>query len=269
MIDCHTHCEHSADCDTPARVMIRRAIELGMQYYAITDHLDRDILYAGEWSDRYREWTQIDIPNHIAEITKIKAEYKDELYLALGIECSYSKAAVADNIAILGSSDEWDIILNSVHTVDGIDCYFPEFFTQDKHDTYTKYLTAIYESVNAPYSYDVIGHIGYACRKAPYQDPIIHYHEFPDLIDAIFNSMIDKDVSLEINSKGIGDGFLPSEELIKRYIELGGENFTFGSDAHRPNRVGEHYGIITDYLKNLGAKYYTVYKKRKAIKLPL
>ena len=45
--DCHSHCEHSHDSNTPARVMLDGAIAKGAGYLALTDHCDRDCQFSG------------------------------------------------------------------------------------------------------------------------------------------------------------------------------------------------------------------------------
>ena len=53
-----------------------------------------------------------------------------------------------------------------------------------------------------------------------------------------------------------------SSAFDKRYKELGGELITIGSDAHRPEDIGFAYDRTEALLKELGYKYYAVYKQR-------
>ena len=43
--DFHSHTNFSADCQTAPEFMIEKAIELGLQYFCITDHMDLDFPY--------------------------------------------------------------------------------------------------------------------------------------------------------------------------------------------------------------------------------
>ena len=45
--DFHNHTDFSADCETPAEKMIEKAIELGLSYLCITDHMDPDMQFPG------------------------------------------------------------------------------------------------------------------------------------------------------------------------------------------------------------------------------
>ena len=60
------------------------------------------------------------------------------------------------------------------------------------------------------------------------------YEDAPDAFDAIFRHVIALGKCIEVNTSGYattGDTFAHSS-LLRRYVELGGENFTFGSDSH-------------------------------------
>lgn len=269
MIECHTHCSHSVDSSTDIRDMIDRAMQLGVKYIAFTDHCDGDYLYNNS-PDKHTK--QINLNSHIAEVLQCQREYKDKIYVALGIELGYTAEAQCDYKKVIDSTDEWDIIVNSIHTVLGIDCYRAEFFSNlSKREAYNKYLIAVLDSVKASYSYDVIAHLGYVIRRAPFADNTMVYGEHKDIIDAILNEIIYKNVSLELNThtKSTEIMFLPSIEIIKRYIELGGKQFTFGTDAHGVDTIGRKYKETASIMKEIGVKYFNVYKKRNIEKIKI
>lgn len=268
MFDCHSHCFHSVDSPTPIDEMIVTAISKGVQYMAFTDHLDRDYLY-GDSIDK--DIKQLDIAYHIADTMRAKIKYADKIEIACGIECGFSKAAEDDYVKLLSGCD-LDIILNSVHSVNGMDCYHSEYFeNKSKRQAYSDYLLAVLDSINAKYSFDVITHIGYVCRKAPFENRDIDYSEFADIIDEILKGIINKNVSLELNShnRGTNTPFLPYLSIVKRYLELGGSEFTFGSDAHRISRVNDKFEIVKDFLLEHNQKYLNIYRKRQKIKIDL
>ena len=57
--------------------------------------------------------------------------------------------------------------------------------------------------------------------------------------------------------------------MLKRYRELGGEILTIGSDAHIPEDLGADFEQTRELLKECGFSYYTVFRKRKPVYLPL
>ena len=56
----------------------------------------------------------------------------------------------------------------------------------------------------------------------------------------------------------------PHEDILKRYLELGGEIITVGSDAHDTGYLGYEFSKVCELLKNMGFQYYTIFKERKA-----
>lgn len=189
--------------------------------------------------------------------------------MGVGIECGYMKEADDVYLNTLAKYDI-DVTINSVHMVEYEDCYFPSFFQKrTKAEAYGAYLKAIRESVDSPYEFDSIGHIGYVVRKSIYDDKSLRYDEFSDIIDDILQSIIAKGKALEVNSRGGDLDFLPTVEILKRYKELGGELLTFGSDAHLKSRIGEKYKLIADVLKGLGYKYLFKYLSHKPIAVKL
>lgn len=267
MVDCHTHSGHSHDTDVDPEDMVLRAIELGAEYYAITDHSDKDYKYI---LPQYGIMGQLDTITHIDEILTLKDKYKDKIYLGLGIEVSYCKDAEADYIAQLGMTDRWDIIVNSVHTVSGHDIYYPAFYNgREKRESYNEYLMAVLNSLDAAYNYDTVAHLGYCTRKSIYSDYSMRYSEFKDIIDTILKKIIDLDKTLEINTHCRGDIFIPDINILQRYRELGGDNVTFGSDAHQVHRVLDKYSQTAEVVSETGFKYYTVYKLRRPYKVKI
>lgn len=263
MIDTHTHTKYSADSVECPDKLIQAAIDKGITYLAITDHVDRDYLFGD-----IRPTRQIDMAVYFPAIMKLKREYSDRITVAIGAEFGYTSLANDMYKKITMDYPDLDIIINSVHTIKGSDAYFPEFFNDiDKVSAYSMYLEAILESINVNYHYDVISHLGYVTRNAPYRDKALYYNEYRDMIDAILRAIIDKGKALEINTRSISHNapFMPSLEIVSRYRELGGELITFGSDAHTYSGVGNGYDVVRDYLISLGYKYLTTYIKHKPI----
>ena len=62
---------------------------------------------------------------------------------------------------------------------------------------------------------------------------------------------------------------MPSQSIIARYRELGGEFITVGSDAHAPARLGLNFSQAEALIKELGFKYITSYQDFKPIQKPI
>lgn len=260
MIDTHTHTRFSDDSNELPERLIETAISKGITYLAITDHVDRDYLFGD-----IRQTSQIDMAEYFPYIKKLQDKYSKDITLGIGAEFGYTKLAIPLYQKI---DDDYslDITINSIHTIQGKDAYFPEFFKDyTKEKAYSLYLDAVLESINVPYQYDVIAHIGYITRNAPYKNKALYYNEYKDIIDTILSSIISKNKALEINTRSVTHNteFMPCREIVERYKELGGELITFASDAHIHNQVGNKYDLVRDFLLSLGYKYICSYIKHK------
>lgn len=263
MIDTHTHTAFSADSTESPDKLILSAIDKGIKYLAITDHVDRDYLYGN-----IRQTRQIVMEEYYPAIIELKEKYKGRIIIGVGAEFGYTKQAIPLYKEITVKYPDLDIIINSVHTIKGDDAYFPEFFTNiDKVSAYKLYLEAILESLSVNYDFDIISHLGYITRNAPYPDKALYYDEFRELIDQILITIISKHKALEINTRSASHNspFMPSKEIIIRYKELGGELISFGSDAHKAVDVGNGYKTVKDFLTSLGYRYITSFIKHKPI----
>lgn len=267
MIDTHTHCIHSHDSKEQPRDMIEYAIARGLEYLAITDHFDGELTLLPEFGNI----PQIDLARHFEELIALKEEYKDAIEIGVGIECGYMKEANSIYLQQL-KGYATDIVINSVHTVEYEDCYLKSYFDKrSKRQAYGAYLEAVRESLDCPYVYDSVGHLGYVARKAVYPDKTFYYADHADLIDDILKTVIAKGKSLEINSNGLGETcpFLPTAEILIRYKELGGELLTFGSDAHLKARICDKYSIVAEFLKSHGFEYLFKYIDHKPVAVKL
>lgn len=268
MIDSHNHSTFSHDGKASVAELAARAKELGMEYYAITEHLDRDYKFLR--TERFCR--QLNLKKAYAGFQKVKALYEGSgMYLAFGVECGFSAEAVPVYQRELAGYD-FDVIINSIHTIYGGDAYFGKFYQgKAKEEVYAQYLRLLKESVCAPYPYDIVGHIGYITRYVPYSDPSMCFPSTIEGIDELLRAIIERGKTIECNThiKDSPFAFLPETAILKRYRELGGDNITFSSDAHRTENVGDKYFLVASAVKELGFKEWTVYKKRVPHKVPI
>jgi histidinol-phosphatase (PHP family) len=246
--------------------MVLAAIDAGAEYIALTDPEDLYFAYCPRWKKMAKGFGTIDKDRHFAEILPLKEKYAGQIKVAVGAEFGYAEEAVADYSEI--AKLPLDVIINSVHSAGHKDIYYPEFYEgRTKKQAYAEYLREILKSVNAPYGWDVLGHLGYIERKAPYADVRLTFDGFPELLDEILKVLITGGKALEINSqtKGSGYALIPDDSVLKRYRELGGELITFGSDAHTKDRIGEKYADFIELATRIGFKYVAGYAGRKPV----
>ena len=260
MIETHTHSFFSFDGKADIQDMIDRAIELGVEYYCVTDHFDYDYKFLPD----YQHIRQIDLPGYIARMNELKKKYP---FFHLGCELGYSKNAVPLYEAL--PFDQFDYVLNSIHTVGMWDAYNPKYYVgKSKHEAYKMYLDKIRESLEVPYPYNTVSHIGYVRKNAPYEDTELYYDEFKDELDDILKRIVELDKALEINTKLDGDRFMPEKEVLEHYYAFGGRKITFASDSHEPSRLGHNFDKAEKMAEEVGFTYWTVFEKQKPLFIP-
>lgn len=263
--DQHMHCNFSGDSDALPEDMIKAGIAHGLSGICFTDHLDYD----------YPEEPNIfllDFDNYFKVLSDLREKYTDKISVNIGIELGLQTQAAGQNLAV-AEKYPFDFIIGSSHVVNHMDPYYPEFFAgRDEDAAYMEYFESVLENINSGVDFDVYGHIDYVVRYGPNKNAFYTYEKFKDIIDEILTQLISKGKGIEVNTGGFKYGLghpNPTEDIIKRYRELGGEIITMGADAHVPEYVAYKFDKTAQIIKNCGFKYYTVFKNRKSEFIPL
>lgn len=257
MTDSHLHTLYSHDGNATPEAVVEQAIKLGLDYIAFTDHIDRDYLFIC-----YDCFCQIELQKYVEHILALKEKYAGKIKIALGAELGFLAEANDLYTKDIASAD-FDVILNSTHTVFGHDMFFPSFFevAGTQRNAYEAYLKTIRKSLDAPYQYDIVSHIGYIQKNSPYEDNDLRYDDFSDIIDDILLTVIKYDKCIEVNSKiNIRDTItMPNTEILKRYYALGGRKISFGSDAHHLSAIGHNYKTVAKLCADIGFNGFTYF----------
>lgn len=256
--DYHLHTDASSDSEAPMELMIKRAIALGLDEIALTDHVDFD--------DRY---TYTDYNEYIPRFNELKEKYKNDISIILGVEIGLDNK-VKEKINEFAVSFPFDFIIGSSHSVMKYDLYFDreEYFSlfKNKKEAYTRYFEEMTENIKTCRTFNVYGHVDFINRYGVYEDNSLSYYDYSDLTDEVFKLLKDSGKGIEINTSGFRYGLgttHPSIDFVKRYKELGGEVITIGSDAHRPEDMAYNFDIAYDMLKTAGFKYVSVFRGQK------
>ena len=261
--DYHMHSNHSADCGVSMKTMIKQAIALGLTEIAITDHIDftfpdNEII------------SPYGIDANVKAMRAIRDKYADEITVRIGMELSLRPDSAAACAAAADSHD-FDIIIGAAHDIKGIDFYYPELYRKNpKHAAYMIYFENLLACVRTCDCFDVLAHfdyvVRYAARHAAYADASLDYAEFSGIIDDILRAVIQSGRGIEINTSGLAYGLghaHPIPPIIARYVRLGGEIITVGSDAHSPARIALGFDTALEILRDCGAKYICRFEGRK------
>lgn len=260
MYDYHTHSSFSEDCNIPTRDMIKAAIQKGVKEMAITDHYDPD------YPDSEFPFI-IDFEKYHETLIKVKEEYKNEIKIIKGLEIGIQHGNTMEKCIKSANSFPYDFIIGSFHCTDNKDLYMG-YFTEgvDIPKGFERYYEYAYECLKDYTDFDVMGHINVVDRYVPFEK-IPKYTPYMDIIEAILKLLIENGKGIEFNSscyRYLQDGrTTPTPEILSLYKNLGGEIITFGSDAHNPNCIADHYEESMELLKSIGFKYISTFENRK------
>lgn len=271
LTDMHTHTQYSHDGRHTAAEMLEAAYKKGMAFFGVSDHFDYDYDTSLMSKEEYEDTRNSDPEEYFHGMRHLQEDYEGVMNVAVGAEFGYSeKAEVQGRYALTYKKHRPDYVINSVHSVGGRDFALVKM-EGEKQDVYGEYLRLVRNSLDAPYHYDIVGHIGYAARYVEYADKSFSLEEFGEQIDDILQTIIQKDKILEINSasRRLENRTLPAWHIVERYFALGGRKVSFGSDAHSIERIGDKRDEVVENLKRIGFTYVTVPFRGEHIKVEL
>ena len=115
-----------------------------------------------------------------------------------------------------------------------------------------RYLEVILQNVKVYHDYCVYGHLDYAVRYCPDKNYQFIYQDYADLIEEILKTIIEDGKGIEVNTGGYKYGLgypNPHPDILKRYLELGGEILTIGSI---PFSRTSHRNLLSFNIKKEG-----------------
>lgn len=264
MYDFHSHTDFSGDCGTPPEQMILSAIQKKLKGIAVTDHVDYDYPHA-------EPNFEMDLESHFSTLDTLKKQRSKDIFIGIGLEIGYQSSCEAKASQAV-QSKAYDFILCSIHTLQGADLYYGNFFaTRTPLKALTEYFEALSDMLDSFSDFDSIGHLDLPRR---YHKPInaLPLESYQAALEKLLKKVIEKDKAIEFNTSGYryDDGSpYPSFEAAKLYYDLGGRKITLGSDAHRPEDVGHRFAETAETLKAIGFTEAYYYDQRKAIPYPL
>ncbi|MDO4719119.1 MAG: histidinol-phosphatase HisJ family protein [Peptostreptococcaceae bacterium] len=263
--DYHIHTSYSTDSKAPMEEMIESSINKGLKEIALTDHVDFD--FPGDYTKGERPFL-VDYREYLVEFRRLQEKYRDRIRLLLGVEIGLQTHIGAQVEKLLGEYP-FDFVIGSIHTVNRQDVYLPAFHEgKTKKESYMEYFSYALECAKMYSCYHVFGHLDYINRYGKFEDKILRYQDYSDIIDEILRTIIAGGKGVEINTSGHRYGLAqthPQKDILRRYLELGGEIITVGSDAHRRMDIASHFELAEAMLRRLNVRYLTRFEEGRPI----
>lgn len=260
--DFHTHHERCGHATGSIREYINAAIDKGLQSIGISDHTP---IFASNEDHPSPGGTMAksEFSKYVEEVLALKKEYAGKIEVLLGIEADFIPEHL-DLYRKIISSYSFDYIIGSVHQYHGISIYngkyWDELASQEKVEVKEKYYDYIFQSAESG-MYDILGHVDALKR---------YYSGYTDVMteatDFTLKTIAKNDVVIEINSSD--ENWAPGADFLERALYFG-VKVTFGSDAHKPEEVGNHFEAVQKHLKEIGFREWATFRSRKRYMHPL
>lgn len=256
--DDHVHSEFSWDTGPHAsmRAACARAVELGVPAVAFTEHVDftrwspGDVQLVQNHRPRAPGWYQpVDVQSYLASIEACRDEFPG-LTVRAGIETGEPHLFAGSVAQVLGQG-RFERVLGSLHSVvrhDELVGVGRVLRTERPHEVVREYFAELLEMVRGSAVFEVLAHCDFPRRSWPDNQNPYRESDFEDEYRAVFAALAASDRVLEINTASP----LASVQLVRWWRESGGRAVSFGSDAHVPWNVGQHFAQARGVVEAAG-----------------
>lgn len=266
MLDYHIHPDFSPDAQGSIEQFCERAVVIGMQEVCFTTHYEPDPVRAGiervivqgnpvavdsDWPERY-----------LAEIERCRRRFP-ELTVVSGVEVGY-ELGLEGKIANFLSRYRFDFVLGAIHCLDHVAITsrkeLDDFQTRLKPMGAGYLARRYFEYVRAAADsrlFDCLAHLD-IWRKyissgigAEFESAIQPW------VTPMLEAIVRSGVGLEINTSALRRGDsepYPAAAIVWQAVKLGVRVFTIGSDAHRPEELGDSIDCAYQLLTSFGMK---------------
>lgn len=266
--DLHTHHFRCGHADGTIRDYVEAGIKQGLQVIGISDHSP---YFAYNEDQPFPKITmkKSEFEGYVQEVLKLKEEYAGKIEVLLGIESDFSPESASIYQAELVQYP-FDYIIGSVHHTFGVSIFNKSRWKGLQPDKAIETKSEYYRLIRASAQsgmFQILGHID--AMKGNY--PAFSGIKTPEVIDETLKIIADSNVAIEINTSGktkLSGGWYPSDDILERALHFG-VDVTFGSDAHKPSRVGDEWDEVAQRLQEIGFKRWVFYRQKQKQIVPL
>jgi histidinol-phosphatase (PHP family) len=239
-----------------------RAVQLGLPSMAFTEHAEftRPTIaprHRALISKKHRRHLrpdgvfappELELAGYLDRLEACRERFP-ELRVLTGVELSEPHWHPKRTAALLAAA-RIDRALGSVHALGGpdaaqpVDMLFPD---RPALDVVRDYLAEVLRLVESAAPFHILAHVDFALRYWPAAAGRFDPASVEDELRAVLRALATSGRALEINTK------LPlAPRVIAWWADSGGERVSFGSDAHRPDRVGRGFAVAADAAAAVG-----------------
>jgi histidinol-phosphatase (PHP family) len=225
-----------------------RAVELGLPAIAFTEHLDHtvwtpidappdDLLDSLIGPDGTLTPPALDVSGYLGSVERCREQFPT-LRIMSGVEIGEPHLH-RDAVAAVLAAGRFDHVLGSLHCLPFGDGYSEPrdlYRRMPRVEVVRRYLVEVAALVEQAEDFGVLAHIDYPLRDWPTSAPPLDLRIVEDKFRHALRVTADSGLALEVNTT------VPLDTTIVRWWrEEGGQEITFGSDAHDPLNVARRF----------------------------
>ena len=258
IVDYHTHnrlCKHAQG---ELEEYIQSAIRMGLDEIACSDHGP----LPGDYDSRHRMTLEQFNAEYNPVVSELIEKYRTNIRIKRAIEVDHLDWASDWNRAFIAEHD-FDFVLGSVHFIGPLGqeraLFGPEYGPDELESLYEGYYLTLAESARCGL-YDVISHCDIIKKFGLFTSKRID-----ELIREAMARIKESGMCIEVNTSGLRKPekeTYPSEKMLAIAKELS-IPLTIGSDAHKPEDVGNGFDVAVKLVMAYGDGKISIFDKRQ------
>jgi len=211
----------------------RRAVAMGIGEICFTDHVDflpEDVAFGYLQPEAY-----------LAAIDRCRAQFAGQIVIRAGLEIGEPQAA-PEQVAHWLATYPFDFVIGSQHWAKGEIIFEERYFRRrSRRRACSDYFVELKQVCSVP-GINILGHLDICKRYGHQVYGRFDILDFEDEVREVLAACIANGVGLEVNSSTLRRSVqqtAPETPVLRWYKEMGGTILTIGSDAHRPEEVGQ------------------------------
>lgn len=242
---------------------IRHALALGFKEICFLDHLTITD------SPNPMSMAVTEVPLYFQAVQHLKRNYSDRIAVKAGLEIEFNPQHTGLFIQIVNDF-AFDVVGSSIHQLDGIDIVSAkrghEAASPESEFIQRRYIETLERMLSYNY-FDIICHLDLLKKFGENLHP-----QLEDRLTETLLKATDRNLAVEVNTSGYDHPAsepYPSPDILTRLCKAG-VAITIGSDAHRPEEIGRHFGRALNMIQTAGFRHLSVFtgRRRRQVTIP-
>jgi histidinol-phosphatase (PHP family) len=260
--DFHLHTNLSVDSTEEPFAIVQSAIDKGLTEIALTDHADYNPNDGGfGFYHPETAWKRT---------KEAQDKFHNSIIIRHGVEIGETHLFEKEISYI--HQIPFDLVIGSIHFMETNGVHSDLFDVYPPQEGIRKYFDFMIDMATSG-EMDILGHFDYFDRYTTQRGyPQYNPDDFASQIDKILQTIIKRDIAMELNTSGWRSSAnrpFPHPKILQKYFDLNGKLLCIGSDAHCKEHVGLFFDKAQELLLSIGFTEYHIFHNRSPISRPI